>query len=199
MIIIPHYDRLYDERSKAASKNEWKPSPVVDKLFQDIINAYVSVLNFSFSVKRHLGAGTLAKWRHGIKDFFGASKAKFEGKMATIATYNKKILEDSQAIFQDKALQQIGSVKNIVGNIESTVSKIVSFQSELRKMHEEQAAQWALVLKNMEDIKATTKPKTPWDFALQKFEKNQEALDPLKNTSEALGEAIDRRHPGTCQ
>jgi hypothetical protein len=199
MIIIPHYDRLYDERSKANSKNEWKPSPVVEKLFQDIIHAYAAVLNFSFSIRRHLGAGTLAKLRHGFKDFFGASKAKFEGKMATIASYKKKILEDSQAIFQDKSLHQIDAVKGIVSNIEGTVNEIRSFQSTLQKMHEEQAAQWALVLKNMEDIKSTTKPKTPWDLALQRFEKNKDALNPQKNTSDALGDAIDQRHPGTCQ
>jgi hypothetical protein len=60
MIIIPHYDGLYDERTKT---NEWKPSPVVEKLFQDIIDAYSAVINFSFSVQRHLRAGSLAKIR----------------------------------------------------------------------------------------------------------------------------------------
>ena len=76
MVIIPHYDRLYDERSKA---NDWKPSPVVGKLFDDIKAAYIAILSFSFSVKRHLGAGTLARLRHGIRDFFGESKGSFEG------------------------------------------------------------------------------------------------------------------------
>lgn len=199
MIIIPHYDRLYDERSKANSKNGWKPSPVVEKLLQDIIHAYAAVLNFSFSVRRHLSAGTLARYRHGFKDIFGASKAKFEGKMATIASHKRKILEDSQAIFQDKTLHQLDSVRGIVSNIENTVNEIRSFQSTLQKMQEEQAAQWAVVLKSMEDIKSTTKPKTPWDIAIQHFERNKEALNPQKNMSDALGAAIDHRHPGTCQ
>ncbi|KAL6702933.1 hypothetical protein ACN47E_000775 [Coniothyrium glycines] len=196
MIIIPHYDRLYDERT---SKREWKPSPVVEKLFQSIIHAYAAVLNFSFSVRRHLGAGTLAKLRHGFKDFFGASKAKFEGKMATIASFKQKILEESQAIFQDKALHQLDALKGILGGIEGAASRIENFQSEFRKMQEEQKAQWALVLKSMEDIKATTKPKSAWDFAIQRFEKIKEVLDPLVNTSDALGEAIDGRYPGTCE
>ncbi|KAH7082503.1 hypothetical protein FB567DRAFT_107375 [Paraphoma chrysanthemicola] len=195
MIIIPHYDRLYDERLKG---HEWKPSPVVEKLFQGIIDAYAAVLSFSFSVRRHIRAGTLAKLRHGFKDFFGASKAKFEGKMADIAACKAKILEDSQAIFQDKSLHQIDAVKGIVGKIEGTVNEIRSFQDTLQRMHEEQATQWALVLKNMEDIKSTTKPKTPWDLALQRFENIKEALNPQRNTSNALGNALDQRHPGTC-
>ncbi|KAH7070792.1 hypothetical protein BKA63DRAFT_84411 [Paraphoma chrysanthemicola] len=195
MIIIPHYDRLYDERSKG---KEWKPSPVVEKLFQGIIDAYAAVLSFSFSVRRHIRAGTLAKLRHGFKDFFGASKAKFEGKMADIAACKAKILEDSQAIFQDKSLHQIDAVKGIVSNIEGTVNEIRSFQDTLQRMYEEQAAQWALVLKNMEDIKSTTKPKTPWDLALQRFENIKEALNPQRNTSDAIGKALDQRHPDTC-
>lgn len=199
MIIIPHYDRLYDERAKAVSHAEWKSSPVVDKLFQDIIDAYAAVLDFSLSIRRHLSAGTLAKLRHGFKDFFGVSKGKFEGKMGAIAALKQKILEDSQAIFQDKTLHQLDAVKGIVTSIEGTVTQIKDFQSELNKMHQEQTAQWQLLLEKMEDVKATTKPKTPWDLALQEFEKNKGALDPEKNTSDALGKAIDERHPGTCQ
>jgi len=163
MIIIPHYDRLYDERSKA--KVEWKQSPVVDKLFKDIIAAYVAVLSFSFSIRRHLSAGTLAKIRHGFKDFFGASEAKFRAKLDNIAVLKKKIVEDSQAIFQDKSLQHLESVKSIVSNIEEAVNQVRDFQATLQRMHEEQAGQWQLVLKKMEEIKATTKPITTWYVA----------------------------------
>jgi hypothetical protein len=197
MIIIPHYDRLYDERAKA--KADWKQSPVVDKLFKNIIAAYVAVLDFSFSIRRHLSAGTMAKVRHGFKDFFGASEGKFRGKLDAIAVLKKKILEDSQAIFQDRSLQQLESVKGIVSNIEGAVNQVKDFQATLQKMHEEQASQWQLVLKKMEEIKATTKPITPWDQALVVFEKNKAVLNPKKDTSNVLGDAIDKRYPETCQ
>ncbi|KAH8732704.1 ankyrin repeat-containing domain protein [Phaeosphaeriaceae sp. PMI808] len=199
MIIIAHFDRLYDERSKATSDNKWKPSPVVEKLFRDIILAYVGVLNFSFSVRRYLGAGTLEKIGHGFQDFFGTSKSKFEGKIATIASHKKQIIEDSQAVFQDKTLHQIDVVQNILRGIEGTVDDIKSFHSTFEKMREEQNAQLALVLTSMEDIKTTMKPKTSWDLALQKFDRNKDALSPQKDTSAALADAIDQRHPGTCQ
>jgi hypothetical protein len=195
MILIPHYDELYDERTKG---DQWKASPIVEKLFQDIIDAYTAVLNFSFSIQRHLGAGTLARLKHGLKDFFGVSKAAFEGSMATIAAYKNKIIEDSQAIFQDKSLHQIDTVKGIVSGIEDTVKDIVKFQDTLRVMQEEQAARWAIVLEKMADMKSATKPKTPWDYATQTFEKNKAMLNPEDDTIDALGDALDRRHQGTC-
>jgi hypothetical protein len=70
-------------------------------------------------------------------------------------------------------------------------------------MNEEQAARWALVLRSMddikEDIKETTKAKTPWDIAMDIFQKNKEMLNPQENISDALGDALDRRYPDTCQ
>lgn len=71
MIIVRHYDRLYDERGK---KPDWKPSPLVEKLFQDVTETYVAVLDFSFAVKRHITAGSFARLKHGLKDFFGSNK-----------------------------------------------------------------------------------------------------------------------------
>lgn len=195
--MIPHYDRLYDERSKP--QTNWKPSPVVEKLFQDIIATYAAVLRFSFSIQRHLSAGTLAKLRHGFKDFFGTSKEKFKAELDLIASLKAKILEESQAIFQDKTLHSMEDLKGIVSNIEGTVNELKSFQSTLQEMHQAQTALQEAILNEVKDIKATTKPKTPWDLALQEFEKNRDVLKPLKNTGSALGDAIDRRHPDTCR
>jgi len=65
-------------------------------------------------------------------------------------------------------------------------------------MHKEQDAKLTLVLTSMEDIKSTTKPKTAWDIANDTFEKNKETLNPQKNTFNALVDALDQRHPGTC-
>ncbi|KAF1976169.1 hypothetical protein BU23DRAFT_528521 [Bimuria novae-zelandiae CBS 107.79] len=197
MIMIPHYDRLYDERSKP--QTNWKPSPVVEKLFQDIIATYAAVLRFSFSIKRHLSAGTLAKIRHGFKDFFGTSKEKFKAELDLIASLKQHILEESQAIFQDKTLHNIEDMKGTVSKIEGTVKELRSFQSTLQEMHQAQTTLQEAILNEVKDIKATTKPKTPWDLALQEFEKNRDALKPLNDTGGAFGDAIDRRHPNTCK
>ncbi|KAK0707798.1 ankyrin repeat-containing domain protein [Lasiosphaeris hirsuta] len=195
MIIVRHYDRLYDERHKP----HWKASALVEKLFQDVITAYSAVLDFSFAIKRHLTAGTLTRIKHGFKDFFGGSKAKFEGKLSTIATLKKKILEESQGAFQDKTLSKLEGVSNVLGDISSTIQGIQKAQERQEEWHNESMVRLDTILNGLEEIRASTKRKTPWDFALQDFQKHQAALKPLPPTEVALGLAIDARHPGTCE
>ncbi|EAQ84541.1 hypothetical protein CHGG_08555 [Chaetomium globosum CBS 148.51] len=137
MIIVRHYDRLYDERSKP----QWKPSPLVEKLFQDVIGAYAAVLDFSFAIKRHLTAA----------------------------------------------------------GIEGTVQHIQDFQDTQRKLHEDAMARFDILIKGLDDIRASTKRKTQWDYAVQDFQTYQEALEPLKGSFRILGDTIDAVYPGTCE
>jgi hypothetical protein len=194
MIIVRHYDRLYDERTKP----QWKPSPLVEKLFQDVISAYAAVLDFSFAIKRHLTAGALTRIKHGFKDFFGLSKAKFEDKLNTVATLKKKILEESQGAFQDKTLTQLHGVSTVLAGIEGTVQHIRDFQDTQRKLHEDAMAKFDVLIKGIDDIKASTKRKTQWDYAVQDFQSFQEALSPLEGSFKVLGDTIDAVYPGTC-
>lgn len=195
MIIVRHYDRLYDERYKPG----WKPSPLVEKLFQDVIGAYDAVLDFSFAIKRHLTAGALTRIKHGFKDFFGLSKAKFEDKLDAVAAQKKKVLEESQGAFQDKTLTQLEGVSSVLAGIESTVRQIQGFQQTQQKLHEEAMARFDALLKGLDDIRASTKRKSQWDYALQDFQTFQETLSPLKGCFRVLGDTIDAIYPGTCQ
>ena len=90
MIIILHYDRVYDRYQGPNSET----SDIVRKLFRDTVSAYVAVLDFSFSVKKHMSGDAVDKIRHGIKDFFGAQAPKFQGKLSAIATLKGKILDN---------------------------------------------------------------------------------------------------------
>ncbi|KAL2178339.1 ankyrin repeat-containing domain protein [Thermothelomyces heterothallicus CBS 202.75] len=195
MVIVRHYDRLYDERSKPY----WKPNPSVEQLFQNVIGAYAAVLEFSYAVKRHLTAGALGRIKHGFKDFFGLSKAKFEDKLNAVATFKQKILEGSQGIFQDKTLSQLESVSSVLAGIEGTVRHIRDFQDTQRKLHEEAMAKFDVLLKGLDDIKASTKRKSRWDYALQDFQTYQEALSPMQGSFKILEDTIDATFPGTCQ
>jgi hypothetical protein len=60
MILIPHYGQLYDERQKS----DVKSNELVEKLFRDVVDVYVAVLEFLFAIKRHVEARTLATMRH---------------------------------------------------------------------------------------------------------------------------------------
>ncbi|KAK0644158.1 ankyrin repeat-containing domain protein [Cercophora newfieldiana] len=195
MVLIRHYDRLYDEQSKPG----WKPSPLVEKLFQDIVAAYTGVLEFSLAIRRHLSAGTLARIRHGIKDFYGGNKGKFEGKLAVVAELKGKILEESQAAFQDRTLTQLEGVSGVLSDIASTVNSIKDLRKEQEEWHNQSMAMQTALLKSFEEIKTITKPRTRWDYALQQYQKIQGILNPIGSSDAALSHAIDARHPGTCE
>jgi hypothetical protein len=72
MILIPHYDQLYDERQKPG----FESNDLTEKLYRDVTSVYAAVLDFLFSVKRHIEASALGKVRHALKDFIGAEATK---------------------------------------------------------------------------------------------------------------------------
>ncbi|KAK4676620.1 hypothetical protein QC764_402040 [Podospora pseudoanserina] len=181
MIIVRHYDRLYDERGK---KPDWKPSPLVEKLFQDVTETYVAVLDFSFAVKRHITAGSFARLKHGLKDFFGSNKRE------TIAILKKKILEGSQGAFQDKTLSQLQGVSSVVADIASSIKQFETFHHKID-----------MITQRMDELASNTKRKSPWDFALEDYKAYQEALQPLEGCRRVLGDTIDAlvaMPEGTC-
>jgi hypothetical protein len=195
MIFVRHYDRLYDERSNP----QWRPSPLVEKLLQDVVSAYAAVLDFSFAIKRHLTAGALTRIKHGFKDFFGLSKQKFEAKLGKVATLKKAILEESAAAFQDKTLTQLQGMSTVLASIEGTVRHVRDFQDTQKKLHEEAMAKFDILIKGLEDIKASTKRKTHWDYCVSDFQTFQKDLSPLEGSFDVLGNIIDSIYPGTCQ
>jgi hypothetical protein len=195
MLIVSHYDRLYYEKSKVG----WEPSDVVTELFKRITDTYASILAFSFSVKRHISGDAWDKLRHGFKDFFGANKSKFEGRINEIAKQKKTILELSKAAFDDKTLGQLQGLEEIAKEIQHTVDAIEQFQPTLERFHNEQMAWLEVIQKGIEDIKLTMKPKTPWDNAISEFEKVKKTLSPVKSNTSPMKELEAHIFPGTCE
>lgn len=195
MLITAHYDRLFYEKSKGG----WEPSEVVAALFKTITNVYSSILDFSFSVKRHITGNAWQKLKHGLNDMFGANKREFEGKIDGIATQKKKLLELSKAAFDDKTLGQLQGIRDITEDIHRTVDAIEKFQPTLEGFHHEQMAWLESIQKNVEDIKHTMKPKTPWDYAMLEFEKVKKTLNPMKGNAGSLRGLQEQVFPGTCQ
>lgn len=192
MVIIKHYDRLYDERQKPG----FSVSDVVDKLFKDVRATYAAVLNFGFSVKRHLAGGKLAKLRHGFKDFFGAEAGKFKAQVDAIAVLKAKVIEDSEAASQAKSFERFDDVQGAVESVQETVQQIRDFE---KTSHAFQQAQVEWMQEILEGIRASMRPKTRWDWAKQDFEKNKQRLNPLTDTSEPVVEALRQKHAGTCE
>ncbi|KAK1058562.1 hypothetical protein LTR74_013285 [Friedmanniomyces endolithicus] len=194
MVIIRHYDLLYDERERPG----FKSSDMITKLFAEVKKTYAAMLDFSFSIRKHLAGGGLAKLRHGFKDFFGAEAGKFQAKVDKIAEQKRKVLEASDGVFQAKTFDKFDELKGTVDLVKTNVQDVKDFQKTSQEFYYTQMAQLDEMMRTLNEVKAGTKPKTRWDYAAHEFEENKIKLDPLRSTSEILAGAIHRRHRGTC-
>ncbi|GAW10788.1 hypothetical protein ANO14919_001230 [Xylariales sp. No.14919] len=192
MLLVTHYDRLHEQ---AANPN-WKPSEILQKLFETIVETYVAVFSFSFSIKRHLDGGLKARLRHAFQDCFGIERSKFQGQLDVIAALKKKILESSEAVFQDTTLQQF---QGIHGAIESAVKSIRGFETQLAKIADAQKSQTEVLQRGIRELKSMANAHSPWGKALAIFEKYTDDLEPLKHTSRPLAAALEKKHDGTCE
>jgi len=133
LVLIRTYDKLYDERKVA----NWQASEIVGELFSQIRNVYEAILDFSFSVKKHISGGKMAKVGHAIKDMFGADLPEFEGKMGNIQALKVKILESSQGAFQEKTFEKLQKVTGTLTNVSGTLSFLAeAVQSSLQSTQE---------------------------------------------------------------
>lgn len=187
MVIITHYDRLYDQRQKSG----FKVSPLVDKLFRETIAAYAAVLDFSFSVKKHMSGKAIDKLRHGIKDFFNTQASKFQGKLSNIADLKGKIIESSQGAFQDKMMQEFEGVQSALGQIQER-------QSESLELQQEQTQVLTMMLDDFRELKDLVKRKTPWDFLKDDFAVNKKNLGPLLESRPQFHKLLNSKQDGTC-
>ena len=124
MVVIKHFDQMYDERKKP----EFEASELVKALFGHVRATYAAILDFGFSVHRHLSGGKLAKLRHGFKDFFGAEVPKFQGKLDVIVALKVKVLQAADGAFQAKSFQRFDNIQDVVKSVEAQVIDIKEFQ-----------------------------------------------------------------------
>jgi ankyrin repeat protein len=186
MILIPHYDQFYDERQKPG----FESNDLIEKLFRDVTSVYVAVLDFLFSVKRHIEASVLGKVRHALKDFIGVEVTKFQAKQDNIASLKAKVLEDSEGAFQRRVFDKLGSVQD---SLKRSLEDIHTFASTAKELAKGQSD----IIRELQDLKASVKPKSRWDWLKQDFDMNKKALDPLPEDPGVLGDLLARRHPQT--
>ncbi|KAL8820486.1 MAG: hypothetical protein Q9191_007508 [Dirinaria sp. TL-2023a] len=189
MVLIRTYDKLYDDRKTA----NWTASDIVGELFNQIRNIYAAILDFSYSVKRHIKGGKLAKITHAIKDAFGANLPEFDGKMGTIKTLKVKILESSQGAFQEKTFEKLGGVSSELSNVQGTLSVLADAVKS--SVQSSQATQELL-----DEIKNVARTKVPshHELALQDFDKNKKILNPWSDLQQAL-DIYSNREADTCE
>ncbi|KAI4200983.1 MAG: hypothetical protein LQ350_003552 [Teloschistes chrysophthalmus] len=160
------------------------------ELFLQIRNVYVAILDFSYSVRKHIKAGRLAKIRHAIKEIVGAELPEFPGKMHAIQRLKVNSLESSQGDFQEETFAKLEDVSDDLSNVKGTLlflSKAV--QSSLQFSQGMQQM--------MTEISKSMRVKSHYDLALRYFEMNKEAFNPWPDSRAAL-QAHSQRGIGTC-
>ncbi|KAI1822235.1 ankyrin repeat-containing domain protein [Xylaria intraflava] len=193
MILILHFNELYDDGSKEEQKDS-----LVGILLTNIVQAYVAVLRFSFEIKRHLSANPLSKIGHAVADLFGASKPKFQALLDEITNHKTRVLEYGMAAYQGKSLKFNQEQETNMKSLKALMDQIHEFHHNETKYREEFIAELHAM---KQTIEATVKDKTPWDSAIQRFQNTKKRLSPLdpEENFEPLEIAQNRRFAGTCQ
>ncbi|KAK4613761.1 hypothetical protein CLAFUW4_09570 [Fulvia fulva] len=124
MILTTHYDRLYDERQK----KDFQPSELLNKLYKDITEAYVAMLELAYSIHRYLEASGLARLRHALKDLTGQELSKFTARTERLRSQKLKVLEASEGAFQDRTARQLGEVTEAAEAIRANVQASRTFR-----------------------------------------------------------------------
>ena len=160
MVLIRTYDKLYDERRKPGAK----ASDISSELFGQIRNVYAGILDFSYSVKKHVKGSKLAKIGHAFKEVFGAEDQEFRAKIDSILAMKANILEYSQAIFQEKTFDSFGDVKQALSIVTETVQsslasqqEMLDMQARIKESQEKMRVTQDLVLQEVREIGKTTK------------------------------------------
>jgi ankyrin repeat protein len=101
-----------------------------------------------------------------------------------------KVLEDSAGVFQEKVFDNFCNVND---SLKESLKGIHSFASTA----EELAHGQSVLLRQLQDVTASVKPKSRWDWLKQDFDKNKKALDPLPDDHHLLRDLQSARYPGT--
>ncbi|KAI0155681.1 hypothetical protein BJ166DRAFT_531117 [Pestalotiopsis sp. NC0098] len=79
------------------------------------------------------------------------------------------------------------------------MDKIKDFEPELQEMRKDQTRYFSTVLEKLNEILISTKPKTPFEIALQEFDMNMANLGAQYDSTHNLEEALSRRYSNTGQ
>ncbi|KAI9661799.1 MAG: hypothetical protein M1821_009038 [Bathelium mastoideum] len=182
MVLVRTYDKIYDGQAMKGDGS------IYEELLKGIRELYTSILDFSFAVKKHITAGKRSKIVHALKDTVGALNRLFTEKIKTIQNQKTKVIEYSEAAFQEKTTDQLGSVSGELVAIQNTMLEVYHY-------HQQSSNEWREVLSELKVSKITSHR----DLAVTEHEKNMNLLVPWLDGSDASLQAhIKDRQAGTC-
>jgi hypothetical protein len=127
-----------------------------------------------------------------FKDLFGAEVLKFTKKQENIVALKAKVIEDSDGAFQQSLFDQLGDVQR---SLKVNLDSINTFASTAKELARGQSD----ILRELQELKTSVKPKTRWDWSKQECEIHKKTLDPLPETPGILQGLLALKHPGTTE
>ena len=174
MVLVSTYHKLYQDQTIEEENS------IYHELFDNIREIYLSILDFSYAVKKHITGGKLLKIVHAAKHTVGASNRQFEEKAEAIANRKITIIRCAGAAFQQRSTHQLDDVSGKL----SVLSDGLDF---LKQSSDE----WNEIWRDLKYYKALR----PQDVAEHDFEK---ILELLKPSLDENATTADEYEPGTC-
>ena len=182
MVLVRTYDNIYGGHAVKASGS------IFEELSKSILGVYISILDFSYAVRKHITGGKRSKLVHALKDTVGASNRVFEEKTAAIQAQKIKIVQYSEVAFQQKTTDKLGNVSGELLSIQRTMSEVYEFQQQSSKEQKE-------ILSELK----TSRPPSHREIAVTEYEKNMQGLRPwLEGSAGTISTHIKERENGTC-
>ncbi|ERF74527.1 hypothetical protein EPUS_08938 [Endocarpon pusillum Z07020] len=180
MVLVRTYDKIYHTVEVDSS--------IYHELSKGIREVYISILDFSYAVKKHITGSKRSKLMHALKDTMGALNRQFEEKTAAIQAQKAKIIEYSEAAFQEKTTDKLGDVSGELAGMQQTMREVYEF-------HQKSSSEWKEILNELKISKAPSHR----DLAVMEYEKNLKLLTPWLVASTATMAAHAEEHEmGTC-
>lgn len=182
MVLVRTYDKIYQ------GKNVKEDGSIYHELSNGIREVYTFILDFSYAVKKHITGSKRSKLIHAIRDTVGASNRQFEEKSAMIQAQKAKIIQYSEAAFQQKTTGNLGDVSGELVMLQQTMKEVYEF-------HRQSSDEWKEILSEFKASKAPSHR----DLAVTEYEKNMKLLSPLLDASDATLAALTAEcEAGTC-
>lgn len=182
MVLVRTYDNIYKGYAIKASGS------ILEELSKSILEAYVSILDFSYAVRKHITGGKRSKLVHALKDTAGVLNREFDDKTAAIQAQKMKIVQYSEAAFQQKTTDKLGNMSGELVSIQRTMGEVFEFQQQSSKEQKE----------ILSELKASRSP-SHREIAVAEYEKNMQRLTPwLEGSARTMSIHIKERENGTC-
>ena len=182
MVLVKTYDNIYKSHAVKASGG------IFEELFKSILEVYVSILDYSYAVRKHITGGKRSKLVHALKDTAGVLNRVFDDKTAAIQVQKTKIVQYSEAAFQQKTTDKLGNMSGELVSIQQTMREVYEFQQQSSKEQKE----------ILSELKASRSP-SHRELAVKEYEKNLQGLTPwFSKSASTMSIHIQERENGTC-